>query len=172
MTQILINKTEKYCVYDVKLDLDIQKGIFLVFLGVNCNYTYSIIQSAIDKRQNCKVSSKPVHITDFSLYNASKPHYLQICDFENIDWNPIFNQKFGIETTNSVVPCGASSYLIRKGLSRKAQLSIQIKKYACKHSDSILNTSVPFTVVVETWNAFEDMKVKTFSFLYAFFLFA
>lgn len=55
--------------------------------------------------------------------------------------------------------CGASSFLVRKGLSRKAQLSLQLKKFISKHPDSILRRAVPSTVILETWNAFEEMKV-------------
>jgi tubulin--tyrosine ligase len=46
--------------------------------------------------------------------------------------------------------------LVRKGISRKAQLSLQIKRHVSKHPDSVLKTAVPLTIVLETWGAFED----------------
>jgi hypothetical protein len=76
-------------------------------------------------------------------------HSLQLCDFEHIDWDPILSGD-GI----------ASSYITRKGLSRKAQLSMQIRKYLSKHPASILKKSIPYTLIIDTWNAFdEDMKI-------------
>jgi len=72
----------------------------------------------------------------------------QISDFENIDWAPVLS---GRHVT--------SSYLVRKGLARKAQLANQIKRYCSKHEGSLLRSAVPFTVVIETWDAFEDMRL-------------
>ena len=54
----------------------------------------------------------------------------------------------------------ASSYLVRKGLSRKAQLALQIKRYLSKHPKSCLKQAVPYTLIIETWNAFEDMRIE------------
>ena len=84
------------------------------------------------------------------LKKGSKvPAYpLQIKDFENIVWETVMSGS-----------CGASSYLVRKGLSRKAQLSLQLRRYCSKNPDSVLKKAVPFTIVLETWNAFEEMKL-------------
>lgn len=45
------------------------------------------------------------------------------------------------------------------GLSRKAQLALQIKRFLSKHPKSTLADAFPHTVIVETWNAFEDIKL-------------
>lgn len=55
--------------------------------------------------------------------------------------------------------CGASSYLVRKGLSRKAQLSLQLRRFCSKNPLSVLHASVPYTIILDTWNAFEEMKL-------------
>ena len=73
---------------------------------------------------------------------------LQFSDFENIEWEQVMQGKQG-----------ASSYLVRKGLSRKAQLSLQVRRYLCKHRASILSIAVPYTIILETWNAFDEMKI-------------
>jgi hypothetical protein len=73
----------------------------------------------------------------------------QIADFENIEWDKVLSGRHR-----------ASSYLVRKGLSRKAQLSQQIKKFVCKHPYTVLKMAVPPTYVVETWECFEDMRLN------------
>jgi tubulin---tyrosine ligase len=89
---------------------------------------------------------------------------IQISDFEMIEWDPVLEGKHR-----------ASSYIIRKGihisfshcdhfisfsgLSRKAQLALQLKRFTCKHPQSILHSAVPFTLIVQTWNAFDEMKL-------------
>lgn len=80
-------------------------------------------------------------------FDASKK-MVQIADFENVVWEPVLDGKHT-----------ASSYLVRKGLSRKAQLALQIKRYTSKHPETILKDAVPYSVIIETWDAFEEMKV-------------
>ena len=75
---------------------------------------------------------------------------MQIADFENIEWDPV------LQGTHR-----AASYLVRKGLSRNAQLALQVRRFLSKHRDSPLRQAVPFTLVLETWGAFEEeMKVN------------
>ncbi len=73
---------------------------------------------------------------------------LQIGDFENIEWDTVMTGQ-----------CSACSYLVRKGLARKAQLALQLRRHVSKHPDSILKTAVPYTLILDTWNAFEEMKL-------------
>lgn len=98
--------------------------------------------------------------------STEAPKIIQICDFEMIEWDPVLK---GLHH--------ASSYIIRKGnrqsslifsssfaqlivgLSRKAQLALQLRRYVSKHPTSILTTAIPYTEIVQTWNAFEDMKL-------------
>lgn len=50
----------------------------------------------------------------------------------------------------------ANSYLVRKGLSRKAQLAYHLRKYLAKRPQSPMAEAVPETLVIETWEAFEE----------------
>lgn len=109
-------------------------------LDINCDYSANVIGGAIARRPWCMKSKK--HEIDGGRYPV------QIKDFENITWEPVMAGK-----------CGASSYLVRKGLSRKAQLSLQLRRYCSKNPTSVLSSAVPFTVILETWNAFEEMKL-------------
>jgi hypothetical protein len=43
---------------------------------------------------------------------------------------------------------GASSYCVRKGLSRKAQLAHFTRLYVCKNPDSLLKDAIPKTVIL------------------------
>jgi len=45
---------------------------------------------------------------------------------------------------------------VRKGLSRKAQLSYYLSKHCKKHPESVLVKAVPESVIVDTWEAFEE----------------
>ena len=74
---------------------------------------------------------------------------LQLSDFESINWESVLDGRDR-----------AASYLIRKGLSRKAQFALQCKRFCSKNNASILSTSIPFTLVVDVWNAYEDMTFE------------
>ena len=112
---------------------------------VNCPYTLSIVKAAIKRRPWCVIHEKKMKTLKENEKNA---RIAQIGDFENIEWENVMD--------GSQI---ASSYLVRKGLSRKAQLALQIKRYLSKHRDSILLNATPYTLILETWNAFEDMRV-------------
>lgn len=107
-------------------------------LDINSDYSAKVIAGAVARRPWCNVSKK----------EEDERYLVQVKDFENIVWEPVMAGK-----------CGASSYLVRKGLSRKAQLSLQLRRYCSKNPNSILNKAVPFTVILDTWNAFEEMKL-------------
>ena len=113
-----------------------------IYLDWNCAYTESILRNTIARR------SKHLRLQNNAFSAADTAYVVQLADFENIDWEPVLSGA-----------CGASSYLVRKGLSRKAQLSLQIRRYLAKHPQSILSRAVPETHVLETWNAFEEMKL-------------
>lgn len=66
-------------------------------------------------------------------------------DYEDLDWDRILEGQVK-----------ANSYLVRKGLSRKAQLAYHLHKYLCKRPISCLKKAFPETLVIETWEAFED----------------
>ena len=66
-------------------------------------------------------------------------------EYENLDWKNILQGK--------VI---ANAYCVRKGLSRKAQLSIYLGKYIKKHPSCYLSRALPRTLVVDTWEAYDD----------------
>ncbi|RQM21440.1 hypothetical protein B5M09_007368 [Aphanomyces astaci] len=66
-------------------------------------------------------------------------------EYEDLDWKEILR--------GQVV---ANSYCVRKGLSRKAQLSIFLSKYIRKHPGCILSKALPETLVVDLWDAFDQ----------------
>lgn len=55
----------------------------------------------------------------------------------------------------------ASNYCVRKGLSRKAQLWLTCRRHLSKHPTSALAAALPETMVLETWEAFdEDTRIN------------
>ena len=113
-----------------------------IYVDLNCEYTRSIVVAAIQRRPWCRLDA------ELDITSKSVPPVIQLADFENIEWEYVISGRHG-----------AASYLIRKGLSRKAQLSLQIRRFLSKHPDSILAQAVPFTVILETWGAFEDVRM-------------
>jgi hypothetical protein len=69
----------------------------------------------------------------------------QWAEYERIDWAAVLAGKHG-----------ASSYCVRKGLSRKAQLAHYTRLFICKNPKSILKDTLPQTVVLDTWPVWED----------------
>jgi Tubulin-tyrosine ligase family len=136
-------QTKRYFVFDVKRSNKDCLIKFIINLQVNCDYSASIIESCLRKRTWCALDTCCLK----RLSDTAIP-VIQIGDFENIDWESVLD--------GSQI---ASSYLVRKGLSRKAQLAMQIKRFSSKNRDSILKRATPFTLILETWSAFEDMRV-------------
>lgn len=136
-------KTKLFSIFSLQTESDDSK--FILRLSINCDYTKSLLKEAISKRSWYTLDER-VGIDDTLMRTNKK--VVQLGDFENINWESAMN---GDQI--------ASSYLIRKGLSRKAQLAMQIRRYLSKHRDSILLQATPFTLILETWNAFEDMRV-------------
>jgi hypothetical protein len=123
-----------------------KKTIFIV-CKINCSYSRGVLERAVWRRNSgCKLIY--CEHAPKELLQRTDVEIVQFGDFENIDWEPVMN---GSQR--------ASSYLIRKGLSRKAQLSLQIKRFLSKHPISCLKEAVPYTQIIETWNAFEDMRI-------------
>ena len=119
---------------------------YLVYLSVNCAYTEAIVCAALLRRPWCTLSLQKY--APYSVDSSGGSTYVQMGDFENIEWEDVMKGC-----------CVASSYLVRKGLSRKAQLAMQIKRYLSKRKESILARAIPFTIILQTWDAFDDMKV-------------
>ncbi|KAJ1402937.1 tubulin-tyrosine ligase family-domain-containing protein [Ochromonadaceae sp. CCMP2298] len=129
-------RTRKFSV--AERGLESWRNCYVVDLDLNCDYTLSLVAEIIRSRPWCSTAST----------SSDKAFRFQIKDFEHIAWEDVMRGS-----------CGASSYLVRKGLARKAQLSLQVRRYCSKHPESILKTAVPYTLILETWNAFEEMKL-------------
>lgn len=140
-------KTNRYSTIDLNASKLSSNVEFLINLQVNCPYSASIIEKVLKLRPWCKMLNSSIQVIQTeSPGKLSK--VMQIGDFENIEWENVMSSSQM-----------ASSYLVRKGLSRKAQLAMQIKRYLSKHRSSILLTSTPYTLIIQTWEAFENMKV-------------
>jgi len=117
-----------------------------IFLDINEPYTRRLIQAAFaTAQQQC-----PFTITLGPGVGMSEVVMPLHCDFqwaeyERIDWDAVLARQHG-----------ASSYFIRKGLSRKAQLAHYSHRHVCKYPESILKTSMPQTVILDTWAVWEE----------------
>jgi tubulin--tyrosine ligase len=81
-----------------------------------------------------------------SCQNIPEGVDFQFAEYERIDWHNVFVTK----------KMGASSYFVRKGISRKAQLAMYTSQYVqTKNPKSILKQAMPKTIVIETWDAFD-----------------
>ena len=118
----------------------------VVLIQYACSYTHNILLKLLRKSKGIKVTEDYEEIN--KICGA-----IQFCDFEFIQWEDVLDTNLRHR---------AASYLVRKGLSRKAQFSSQLRRYCSKHADSVLNYSVPYTLVVETWDAFEMSKNVNF----------
>ncbi len=121
----------------------------LAFVHLNCDYSREILLKSLRRRPWCTVVEDEDEQDAIRAAGSNGKKIIQFADFENIKWDGVMN---GDEM--------ASSFLVRKGLSRKAQLALQLKKYNCKHPNSLLKNHIPLTVIVETWSAFENMRLN------------
>ena len=137
-------QTKKFSVYS-KVDSS-SKAKAMVYLDIVCPYTDKIIRDCLRRRPWCQIA---VSNEEISKKPPRGLRQYQISDFENIDWAPVLSGRHV-----------ASSYLVRKGLSRKAQLSLQIKRFLSKNPESVMKKAVPYTVIIETWDAFEDVRMN------------
>ena len=133
-----LKKTKRFFCYDVVQNYDSFDTIVLVQQVES--YTEKILLSALNRRPNLYVTTNPKEL--INVKNA-----VQFCDFELINWDDVLDTNLHQR---------ASSYVVRKGLSRKAQFASQLRKYCAKHPHSILKKAIPKTCVLETWDAFSN----------------
>eukprot|EP00624_Nannochloropsis_granulata_P004343 evm.model.NODE_31719_length_7039_cov_23.841597.1 len=137
-TQFEINITPYFssidpvCTRPVSLDPDVAR----VWVKVPCDYTRRLLVHAIARRRPRLTQVKREE--DASILWA---------DYEDLDFDRVLAGNGEIK---------ANSYLIRKGLGRKAQLAYQLRKYMAKRPESVLHGAIPETLVIETWEAFEE----------------
>jgi tubulin--tyrosine ligase len=120
-----------------------KKGIFL---DIDEPYTLQLIQKAFAHPSR----ARRFHLTLGSGQGMDPVKLPAGCDFqwaeyERIDWDAVLAGKHA-----------ASSYCIRKGISRKAQLAHYTHRHVCKNPASILRDALPKTVVLDTWAVWEE----------------
>ncbi|EQC38474.1 hypothetical protein SDRG_04182 [Saprolegnia diclina VS20] len=109
----------------------------LVRVNVPCNYLRPLVLGAFAKHDRFwDVMTLPT--------DPRTPDLLWD-EYENLDWKNVLQ--------GQVV---ANSYCVRKGLSRKAQLSMFLSKYIRKHPNCRLSRALPETLVVDLWDAFDN----------------
>lgn len=123
-----------------------------IFLDVDDVYTRRLIERAFQhaSRKNYfnislgpGVGMDPIPIPDHCQF--------QWAEYERIDWhNGVFADGAAKKKH------GASSYCIRKGISRKAQLAHYTNLHICKNPHSILKHAIPQTKVLDCWSVWED----------------
>ena len=101
----------------------------------------SAADSAADETKHSCSSSSPSSLSSSSSSSSSSfLSWFQWAEYERIDWEAVLCGQHG-----------ASSYCVRKGLSRKAQLAYYTHRYICKYPTSILKNTLPQTIIIDTW---------------------
>ena len=113
-----------------------------IFLDINEDYTRQVIANALRTR-NATVTYGPGDGDD--AVPLPPDCDFQWSEYERIDWSAVLAGKHG-----------ASSYCVRKGISRKAQLAHYTRLHVCKNPDSLLKDAIPKTVILDTWPVWED----------------
>ncbi|CAK5202490.1 unnamed protein product [Aphanomyces euteiches] len=110
---------------------------FLVQVDSLCDYVRPLVLKAFSQRSD--------RWDVMTLDDDPRTPHLLWSEYEDLDWKNILR--------GQVV---ANSYCVRKGLSRKAQLSIFLSKYIRKHPSCVLSKALPQTLVVDLWDAFDQ----------------
>jgi tubulin--tyrosine ligase len=146
---LLLQRTKRFSSFTL-LHEQMKNSTSLIVVDLCCSYSKRILLNELTS--NYLGSYTIIHEDCFLRLSSMGifPHPItQWADFESILWPQVLSNLHN----------KSSSYLIRKGLSRKAQFSYQLKKFTCKNKSSILHTAIPFTVIIDTWSAFEEMKL-------------
>lgn len=126
-----------------------------VFLDINEPYTRQMIVKAFqDRAEHFDITLGPGYGND-EVIMPSTCHF-QWSEYERIDWKSVLAGRHG-----------ASSYCVRKGLSRKAQLAYYTSRYIGKQEQmnnnndednnqfQILRNAMPKTIIIDTWPVWE-----------------
>ena len=105
-----------------------------IFLDIDEPYTRTMIHQALLAR-GFATTLGPGHGMDAIELPCECD--FQWSEYERIDW-----QRLRV--------C-ASSFRIRKGLSRKAQLALYLNRHVAKNPTSVLKRAIPETVILDTW---------------------
>jgi len=126
----------------------------IVLLELECAYTSKRVSAALAHNSGrwtvIAGGSAQAEKTANDLSKRTGRVLVHWREYGSIPWAPVLSGE-GV----------ASSYCVRKGISRKAQLWLACRRFFTKHSASVLKAALPETLVLETWEAFdEDLKVN------------
>ncbi|GMI59437.1 hypothetical protein ScalyP_jg8076 [Parmales sp. scaly parma] len=120
------------------------------------DYVSSIVHSVLSSDPRFTIlSSGSAYDSDSSASSSSSAPppppsaTFSYADYENVHWSSVLSNK--LSTCN---------FCVRKGISRKAQLSLYTSRHVSKNPTSILSSAVPKTMIIETWAAF-DQSITT-----------
>jgi hypothetical protein len=146
-----------------------------IFLDINDVYTRHMIQAAFashpmatNRKDQFRLVLGPGQ--GLEAVPCPKDCDFQWSEYERIDWDQVLSQPQEQQPLESMTGSngqrqrqrqqrlGASSYCIRKGLCRKAQMAHYVHRYICKHPErrTILETAIPQTIIIDTWPVWED----------------
>jgi tubulin---tyrosine ligase len=119
-----------------------------IFLDIDEPYTRQVIENELKRRRRFNIINGPGNGMDpVTVPNNCS---FQWSEYERIDWDAVNHNNHK-----------ASSYMIRKGLSRKAQLAFYTHLYICKNPQSVLKDAIPKTITFDTWTVFDDSSQTT-----------
>ncbi|RYY68834.1 hypothetical protein EON63_24365 [archaeon] len=150
---VAVRRTKVFSVIDHQPPSPTPRPV-IVHLDWNCKYTRSIIRAACLRRPWVTLidgierddddedshththTHSPSYTHSHTLASTHKlsslsPRHLCMADFENIVWEDVLAHAPTDTLAHTRTGLCASSYLVRKGLARKAQLALQIKRYGC-----------------------------------------
>jgi tubulin--tyrosine ligase len=150
-----LKKSAKFSTYDLNTTLwnskgdDERENPLYIYLDWNCEYVEKIILDAISRRSRYCHMIKDVksddNVQQYQQKYGKHPCILQFAEFEKMQWEYVLSGR-----------TLGSNYVVRKGLSRKAQLALQINRYIKKNPHSILQNAVPESHILDTWDIFQD----------------
>ena len=145
---LTLRPTGKFSVWDVAEDMRFSSapGALAAVVELDCDYTASRVAAALARRGGRWGSATPC-----PRGGRRRGLCVQWREYGAIEWEKVLSGR-----------TVASSYCVRKGLSRKAQFWQACRRHFMKHPEAaaLLRSGAPHTVVVETWEAFdEDMKL-------------
>lgn len=146
---VTVQKTKRFSVIGIDCDPVVPSSsadAIGIFLDLDEPYTRQMIEKVFSHASRSEYFQVTLGPGDgMDAVPLPSTCSFQWSEYERIDWDAVRAGKHG-----------ASSYCIRKGLSRKAQLAYHTRRHITKNPESILREAIPNTVVVDTWPVWED----------------
>lgn len=123
-----------------------QENDIVVAVDIPNDYVRPLVYNGFARSNATSTQNRNFRIMESTCEDEQATAHMVWKEYEDINWDLVLQGKII-----------ANSYCIRKGLSRKAQLSIYLGKYILKHQQRcLLAKGLPRTYIVETWDAFAD----------------